>query len=80
MKTAAERWTDFEQTVLPPTVSAIERQEMRRAFYVGFQACLFAAIDIANESDGDDERGAEMMERLHEECREFAAAMLLGHA
>jgi hypothetical protein len=80
MKTIAEHWREFEQMVLPPMASTIQRREMRRAFYAGFQSCLSAAIEIGTTSDGDDKQGAEMLQRLQDECQQFVAAVLDGQA
>jgi hypothetical protein len=53
---------------------------MRRAFYVGFQQALLALHDAAIESGADDDLGAEMIQRLHDECDAFANDVAAGRA
>jgi hypothetical protein len=54
-----ELWVSYEQQVLPPNCSDVQRQETRRAFYAGAFG-LFDAMTVAmSEDEGvspDDER------------------------
>lgn len=80
MKTVAERWAMFEALVLPRNVGSVQRQEMRRAFYSGFQEALTAGIEMADESGADDELGVRLIQSLHEECQRFGKAIQAGKA
>ncbi len=80
MKTIAQRWTEFEAQVISPDAGPVQRQEMRRAFYAGFNEALVASLQMAEESGNDDELGVAMMESLHRECREFVSSVLTGRA
>lgn len=80
MKTIAEQWALFEQMVLPQKASPLQRQDMRRAFYSGFQAAMVAGIEIAAASGDDDARGAAMLQALHDECAQFVVEVHHGRA
>jgi len=80
MMTVAERWDRFVLLVLPPSAPLIQRREMRRAFYAGFSEALAAGIEMAEESGPDDDLGATMMRRLHNECEQFALDVAAGEA
>lgn len=79
MKTIEQWWQQFE-VVLSPTAPAVQGQEMRRAFYAGFNASLQAGVEMADESGDDDDLGVRMMEDLYQQCREFARAVERGEA
>lgn len=79
MKTVSERWREFE-TILPRGSSALQRREMRRAFYAGFYSALMAGIEMADQTGDDDEAGVQQIEALHVECRRFAADVRSGYA
>jgi hypothetical protein len=59
---------------------AVQRQEMRRAFYAGFYGALMAGLRMAEESGDDDDAGATMMQALHDECKAFALDVQKGKA
>lgn len=80
MKTIADHWARFEMSVIPPTAPAIQRMEMRRAFFAGFQSALVAGLQMAEESGPDDALGAAMLQALHDECKRFAADIAAGKA
>ena len=79
MRTIADQWADFERLVMPQGASALQRQEMRRAFYAGFQASLTVGVEIA-AADLSDEAGAAVLQGLHEECQSFCAEIAAGRA
>lgn len=80
MKTVAQRWADFEAAVMPKGAHVSQVREMRRSFYMGFWAALQAGLEMAAESGANDDVGATMIERLHQECLAFKAAVLEGRA
>jgi hypothetical protein len=80
MITVAQEWATFESAALSIHASAIQRSEMRRAFYAGFFGALVAAGRVADESGDDDELGATMLESLHQECIRFSKDVGAGRA
>jgi hypothetical protein len=80
VKTIAQRWEEFRGWVMPPGVHESQVREMRRAFYAGFHASLMAGLEMADESGPNDDVGATMIQRLHEECQRFAADIQAGRA
>lgn len=80
MKTVAQQWASFEESVMPKNAPSIQRIEMRRAFYAGFYSALMAGLQMANESGDDDDLGATMMQALHDECARFMADVREGRA
>jgi len=80
MQTIAQQWIGFEKAVMPATAGSLQRNEMRRAFYAGFAAALAAGLDMADESGENDDIGATMWQRLHEECAQFGRDIQAGRA
>lgn len=80
MKSIAERWKRFESLVMPAHAHATQRQEMKRAFYAGFHESLMAGLEMADESKDNDDVGATMIQRLYDECQQFAANIQAGKA
>lgn len=72
-----QEWSDFAAKVLPKDAPAIQRQEMRRAFFAGFQLSLVGLSDL---SERDEDRAVESLEDMHRQCREFAARVEMGAA
>ncbi len=79
MRTIAQQWTQFERLAMPPSAGQLQRKEMRRAFYAGFQASLSVGVEIA-DADLSDEAGAAVLQGLHEECQLFAGEIAAGRA
>lgn len=79
MKTIAQEWARFEELVMPAHASESQRRDMRCTFYAGFSCALLAGTDMANESGDDDDAGVAMLERLHQEYRQFAANLVGGN-
>jgi hypothetical protein len=80
MKTVAQFWQGFQADVMPPGAPELQKREMRRAFYAGFFASLMAGLEMAAESGPNDDVGATMIQRLHDECHAFAADVQAGRA
>lgn len=78
-RTIAQEWATFEQAVMPRGAGPIQRQEMRRAFYGGFQAALQAGLEIA-EADLSDTAGAAVLQGYHEEVALFVREIQEGRA
>ena len=79
MRTIAQQWTSFEAAVVPAKAGRVQRMEMRRMFYAGFQAALMSLMEAAGESD-DEVQQVDNLQRLHDECRAFARAVEAGKA
>lgn len=43
----ASNWELFERRVISPSAPAVQRHEMKMAFYVGVQAMLFLQLELA---------------------------------
>lgn len=70
LRTIAQQWATFEQAVMPPGAGHVQRQQMRRAFYGGFQCALQAGVEIA-AADLSDQAGAAVLQGYHEEVALF---------
>lgn len=79
MKTLAEEWASYEQSVLPATAGETQRRETRRGFYAGAQSFLMLMSRVQSDDISDDQ-GAEMIEVLHRELQDFSAAVRAGRA
>ena len=76
----AEQWDSFARAVLPKDAPAVQRQEMRRAFYAGAQGILHGVIAaFAPESEPTDE-DLQVMANLEIELSEFAESVKKGRA
>lgn len=76
----AEQWDQFSRRVLPVDASAVQKQEMRRAFYAGAQSILFRVIQaLAPETEPTTE-DIQVMEDVHQELQEFAKLVQQGRA
>jgi len=76
----AEQWDQFARQVLHPQAPAIQKQEMRRAFYAGAQAILFRVIQaLAPESEPTAE-DLQVMQDLEDELQAFGKAIKEGRA
>lgn len=70
-------WKNFDGKVLSKDAPAIQRQEMRRAFFAGFQLSLVVLSDLSAQ---DEDRAVESLEDIHRQFREFAAQVEIGVA
>ena len=76
----AEQWDYFSRAVMPPDASAVQRQQMRRAFYAGAETILFRVIQGFAPEDEPTEADLKLMDDLHQELQDFAAAVKAGRA
>jgi hypothetical protein len=79
MKTLAEAWASYESALLA-TAGETQRRETRRAFYAGAQVLFYLAVEEAGADDLTDDKGADMMERWHQELQQFAGDVKAGRA
>jgi len=70
----AHCWNTFAGFVLEPQHSAIQRSEMRKAFYAGFSECFKITVDMATELTV--EQSVAVLDRLSKECDEYVEKML----
>jgi hypothetical protein len=71
-KRIEKEWLDFEKRVVPKNAPAVQRQEMRRAFYAGVSSVLNIAFALGDDDISEDE-GAAVLESMRQECIEFVA-------
>ncbi len=76
----AEQWDSFARAVLPKDAPAVQRQEMRRAFYAGAQGILHGVIMALAPEKEPTEDDLEMMANLERELSEFAELVKQGRA
>jgi hypothetical protein len=69
--TMAQTWEDFDRKVLPSDASAIQRSEMRKAFYAGAWSML-TIMKAAVDSDASELEQALYLEQLDGEIERFA--------
>ena len=71
MNSIQQQWALFQSTVVPGNAPAIQRSEMRLAFYGGAEAVLRILWNTSGKETSED-AGVAILEGLHEECRRFA--------
>lgn len=76
----AEQWDQFARAVLPRDTPAVQRQEMRRAFYAGAQGVLFKVVAAFAPESEPTEADLKIMEDVHRELSDFADAVKAGRA
>ena len=76
----AEQWDQFARSVLPAGISAVHRQEMRRAFYAGGNSILFRIIAAFAPESEPTEADLQVMQDLQDELQDFARAVKEGRA
>ncbi len=76
----AEQWDEFARKILPPGCGAIQKQEMRRAFYSGAQAILFRVITAFAPDTEPTAEDLQVMEDLHQELEDFGKLIQQGRA
>jgi hypothetical protein len=69
-KRIASEWNSFEKAVMPQNASAIQRKEMRRAFYAGGWAMLQIAKELGDENISE-EQGVVVLESIEAEYQDF---------
>lgn len=79
-KLMAEQWGIFSERVMPIDAPAIQKQEMRRAFYAGAQAILFRVIAAFSPETEPTEADLKVMDDLNQELNDFGQALKEGRA
>lgn len=75
----AREWRDFNRRVIPPDAPAVQRSEMRRAFYAGVQVMMGIARGLGDPSVSE-EAGVAVLEGIEAEMREFVDLIREGRA
>lgn len=81
--TLADLWEQFAAHVIPPEASAVQRKEMRRAFYQGANATLGSLVIIGKAvAAGQMHQLAQQHQimRMLDEMQTFAANVAAGKA
>lgn len=73
MNTIRDEWEEFARHVVPPDAPAVQRGEMRVAFYAGATAVLWLGARISMYSD---EAAQAIWQSLHDETAAFVHARL----
>lgn len=76
----AEQWDSFARAVLPADAPAVQRQEMRRAFYAGAQGIMFGVIAALAPDSEPTTEDLKVMENLQTELNDFAESVKAGRA
>lgn len=76
----AEQWDQFARRVFTPETPAIQRIEMRRAFYAGAQAILFGVIAAFAPDTEPTAEDLTVMDDLQRELNDFVEAVQKGRA
>lgn len=71
----AEQWDSFARAVIPRDASAVQRHEMRRAFYAGAQGILYGVIAALGPHWWPNNQQIQMLANLEIELSEFAEAV-----
>ncbi len=72
MNSIQEQWTLFERTVVPGNAPAVQRLEMKLAFYGGAEAILRILWNVSGDKNHSEDAGIAILEGLHDECRRFS--------
>lgn len=72
-------WEHYEKNVVPKSASAMQRQELRRAFYTGILAIIKMQIKLGNP-DTDEILTNQVLKGWHKELDEFVSEMKLRAA
>jgi hypothetical protein len=75
-----EQWNEFVRMTLRPDAPAIQKQEMRRAFYGGAHMILFRLLGELSAGDETTPADLEAMMDIQRELREFVDLVKAGRA
>lgn len=73
-----EQWESFERQVIPIGASAIQRQEMRRAFYAGAIALFSSILSILDPGTEPTDRDLRVMDALKAEMDDWERRLKAG--
>jgi len=73
-----EYWKVFAAALHLENASEIQRTEMKRAFFAGFDTCLSATCELADQKGEED--AVKQLESWRQQCIGFAVAVQEGAA
>lgn len=74
-------WNSYRTQVMPADAGLIQTTECRRAFYAGVESALNRLAGEMSAGDSiDDPNDHNAIREVHQELKEFAAAVKTGHA
>lgn len=73
----AQLWTLFSAHVISASAPAMQREEMRKAFYAGFCECFKFFTDVSQELPVEQAVG--ILDRVNKEAHEFFVRMMKEH-
>jgi hypothetical protein len=76
----AGSWASFETAALPVVTGAVQRREMRRAYYAGAAGMLGTIMDMLDPGDDATEGDLDRMDALHDEILRFGEDLKAGRA
>jgi hypothetical protein len=80
LRSIADMWEIYRERVVPRDAPPVQVSECRRAFYAGAQGVLMDGfMGIGDKSISEDD-GIAHLEKLHQECNDFAAKVAAGRA
>lgn len=79
MKAIQEQWEIYKKIAIPVEAPGVQIREMRRAYYAGVESLLRILWVIGAEDVSEDEATG-MIQKVDEECREFAAMIARSEA
>lgn len=80
MVSIKKQWEEYEDAAVPKQAGAPQRMATRRAFYAGFSAAMRSLVQVADDGGFNDDITDTMIQRLIDECLEFAEQVLEGQA
>ena len=70
MNTLKQQWLEYASIVLPKACSPVQKQETRRAYYAGVWTLMQMIKELGDDAVSE-EQGAEELEKLENECKNF---------
>jgi hypothetical protein len=75
-----EQWNEFARLVLPGDASALQKRDMRRAFYAGGVAIIFQIAAAFPPNAEATEADLQLMDDLQQELNAFVRDVKAGKA
>ena len=80
LKLIDQAWRSYSEVVIPAHAGAVQRQEMRRAFYAGATTLLGSIMVVLDPGDEPTEADLQKMQGIHDELEQFTADLKRGKA
>ena len=71
LNTAADKWKEFEEAIMPDNATAIQRREMRKAFYAGMFEALTTSINVGASGSLSDDAAGDYLQSLYDELVDY---------